>query len=91
MICRLEAPKVSAKAASKPLAVTLNMEMLATLSQGIIRKLWAISSSLRVGLGLSLKEAGYLYKEHTPIPDILKTVKISKSTLYSYVRNDTRL
>ncbi len=30
-----------------------------------------------------------LYKEHTPIADILKTVKISKSTLYSYVRSET--
>ena len=29
------------------------------------------------------------YKEHTPIADILKTVKISKSTLYSYVGNET--
>ena len=27
-----------------------------------------------------------LYKEGTPIPEILKTVKISKGTLYSYVR-----
>ncbi len=31
-----------------------------------------------------------LYKEHTPIPEILKTVKISKSTLYSYVRDMMR-
>ena len=30
-----------------------------------------------------------LYKEGTPIPEILKTVKISKSTLYSYVKNET--
>jgi len=30
-----------------------------------------------------------LYKEGTPIPEILKTVKISKGTLYSYVREDT--
>ncbi len=29
-----------------------------------------------------------LYKEGTPIPEILKTVKISKSTLYSYVRDE---
>ena len=27
-----------------------------------------------------------LYKEGTPVPEILKTVKISKGTLYSYVR-----
>jgi len=31
-----------------------------------------------------------LYREGTPIPEILKTVKIAKSTLYSYVRNETR-
>ena len=30
-----------------------------------------------------------LYKEGTPIPEILKTVKISKGTLYSYVREET--
>ena len=30
-----------------------------------------------------------LYREGTPIPEILKTVKISKSTLYSYVQNET--
>ena len=30
-----------------------------------------------------------LYKEGTPVPDILKTVKISKSTLYNYVRDET--
>jgi len=30
----------------------------------------------------------HLYREGTPIPEILKTVKISKSTLYSYVQNE---
>jgi len=30
-----------------------------------------------------------LYKEGTPIPEILKTVKISKGTLYKYVREET--
>jgi len=30
-----------------------------------------------------------LYKEGTPIPEILKTVKIAKSTLYSYMQNET--
>ena len=30
-----------------------------------------------------------LYSEGTPIPEILKTVKISKSTLYSYMQNET--
>ena len=30
-----------------------------------------------------------LYKEGTPVPDILKTVKISKSTLYSYVSEES--
>ncbi len=30
-----------------------------------------------------------LYKEGTPIPEILKTVKISKGTLYSYVQKQT--
>ena len=30
-----------------------------------------------------------LYKEGTPVPEILKTVKISKGTLYSYVREET--
>ncbi len=30
-----------------------------------------------------------LYKEGTPIPEILKTVKISKGTLYGYVRHET--
>ena len=29
-----------------------------------------------------------LYKEGTPIPEILKTVQISKGTLYSYVRDE---
>ena len=29
-----------------------------------------------------------LYREGTPIPEILKTVKISKGTLYSYVRDE---
>ena len=29
-----------------------------------------------------------LYKEGTPIPEIYKTVKISKSTLYSYMQNE---
>ncbi len=29
------------------------------------------------------------YREGTPIPEILKTVKISKSTLYSYIQNET--
>ena len=28
-------------------------------------------------------------QEGTPIPEILKTVKISKSTLYSYVRKES--
>jgi len=30
-----------------------------------------------------------LYKEGTPILEILKMVKISKSTLYSYMQNET--
>ena len=30
-----------------------------------------------------------LYKEGTQIPDILRTMKISKGTLYSYVREET--
>ncbi len=30
-----------------------------------------------------------LYREGTSIPEILKTVKIAKSTLYSYMRNET--
>ena len=30
-----------------------------------------------------------LYKEGIPVPEILKTVKISKGTLYSYVREET--
>ena len=30
-----------------------------------------------------------LYKVGTPIPEILKTVKISRSTLYSYMQNET--
>ncbi len=30
-----------------------------------------------------------LYKEGTPVPEILKTVKISKGNLYSYVREET--
>ena len=30
-----------------------------------------------------------LYKERIPVPEILKTVKISKGTLYSYVREET--
>jgi len=30
-----------------------------------------------------------LYKEGTPIPEILKTVKIAKGTLYKYVREET--
>ncbi len=30
-----------------------------------------------------------LYREGTPIPEILKTAKISKSTLYSYMQNET--
>lgn len=30
-----------------------------------------------------------LYREGTPIPEILKTVKISKSTLYGYMREET--
>ena len=30
-----------------------------------------------------------LYKERIPVPEILKTVKISKGTLYKYVREET--